>query len=247
MCAGGGVSDGGEDAVGRGAQQQQQRIVHESLPFSKAYVPSERSQLAAKQASYNRATTKVPPCILRADKLTFTVAGGRERQMMDLQSAMSKRQQEHENKALLAVFARMSATGTRLDENDIARALISLGHPFTAQEVQKMLWEVDDDACGYLTPEAFQAMYYRVRASTERDEPRGLFRLIEFMMIDADGSGSIDIDEAMTIFRTRFGKGAVDSVISVFAERATREGIAIEFAKISYSDFVKSSNLIVLY
>ena len=66
-----------------------------------------------------------------------------------------------------------------------------------------MLWEVDDDTKGYLTPTDFKSSYYRIRASTEADEPRSWFRLVEFMMIDVDGGGSIDFDEAAVMFRAQ--------------------------------------------
>ena len=69
--------------------------------------------------------------------------------------------------------------------------------------VLQMLWEVDDDTKGYLTPTDFKSSYYRIRASTEADEPRSWFRLVEFMMIDVDGGGSIDFDEAAVMFRAQ--------------------------------------------
>lgn len=64
------------------------------------------------------------------------------------------------------------------------------------EEVGGMLWEVDDDTKGYLSAADFQTSYYRIRGSTEADEPRGWFRLVEFMMIDEDGDGTIAFDEA---------------------------------------------------
>ena len=64
------------------------------------------------------------------------------------------------------------------------------------EEVGGMLWEVDDDTKGYLSAADFQRSYYRIRGSTEADEPRGWFRLVEFMMIGEDGDGTIAFDEA---------------------------------------------------
>ena len=40
-------------------------------------------------------------------------------------------------------------------------------------------------------------------ASRQADEPRSWFRLVEFMMIDVDGGGSIDFDEAAVMFRAQ--------------------------------------------
>jgi len=44
-------------------------------------------------------------------------------------------------------------------------------------------------------------------------EPRRLFNIVEFMMNDRDGSGSVSVEEAMQILYLRFGKGLLDTVI----------------------------------
>ena len=38
------------------------------------------------------------------------------------------------------------------------------------------------------------------------------FRLVEFMMIDEDGDGTVEFDEAAKIFRARYGEPSVCSV-----------------------------------
>ena len=65
---------------------------------------------------------------------------------------------------------------------------------------------MDDDTKGFLTAADFKSSYYRIRASTEADEPRSWFRLVEFMMIDEDGDGTIAFDEAAKMFRNRYGE-----------------------------------------
>lgn len=42
-------------------------------------------------------------------------------------------------------------------------------------------------------------------------EPRRLFNIVEFMMNDRDGSGSVSVEEAMQILYLRFGKGLLDT------------------------------------
>ena len=46
-------------------------------------------------------------------------------------------------------------------------------------------------------------------------EPRALFMLIEFMLFDKDQSGTIDFDETTAVFRTRYGKEAMEKVVKV--------------------------------
>ena len=49
-------------------------------------------------------------------------------------------------------------------------------------------------------------------------EPRRLFNIVEFMMNDRDGSGSVSVEEAMQILYLRFGKGLLDTVIFKIVE-----------------------------
>ena len=59
---------------------------------------------------------------------------------------------------------------------DLQSTLRSLDHTASQKEVEEMLWEVDDDAKGYLSTADFTASYYRIRSSAEQDEPRSWFR-----------------------------------------------------------------------
>ena len=49
-------------------------------------------------------------------------------------------------------------------------------------------------------------MFYRIRDDNTGYEPRKLFNVVEFIMHDKNFSGSIDLDEAVTILYQRFGK-----------------------------------------
>ena len=49
-------------------------------------------------------------------------------------------------------------------------------------------------------------------------EPRRLFNIVEFMMNDRDGSGSVSVEEAMQILYLRFGKGLLYTVIFKIVE-----------------------------
>ena len=43
-------------------------------------------------------------------------------------------------------------------------------------------------------------------------EPRRLFNIVEFIMNDRDGSGSVSVEEATQILYLRFGNGLLDKV-----------------------------------
>ena len=47
-------------------------------------------------------------------------------------------------------------------------------------------------------------------------EPRSLYTVVEFMMVDKDCSGTVDIDECMEILYRRFGKNNLEEKVNEF-------------------------------
>ena len=66
----------------------------------------------------------------------------------------------------------------KVSAEDLHATLRSLNHAPCEDDVANMLWEIDDDTKGYLTADDFHTSYYRIRSSTEKDEPRSWFRCV---------------------------------------------------------------------
>jgi hypothetical protein len=104
-------------------------------------------------------------------------------------------------------------------------------------DVQDMIWEVDEDCDQCVSWQEFQSMYRRCRNDTTGYEPRRLFNVVEFVMNDKDDSGTVSVEEAMSVLYLRYGKGVLDEVRchgvpaalpsstpAVFVEPGTRTG-----------------------
>ena len=87
---------------------------------------------------------------------------------------------------------------------------MELGYSIRPSEAALTIWEVDDDADGKVDWEEFKGMFYRIRDDQTGYEPRKLFNVVEFIMHDKNMSGTIDLDEALTLLYARFGKEPVD-------------------------------------
>ena len=85
-----------------------------------------------------------------------------------------------------------------------------MGHKINEKEAALTIWEVDDDNDGAVDWEEFKTMFYRVRDDETGCEPRKLFNLVDFLMLDKNHSGSVDMDECITLLYTRYGKEAVE-------------------------------------
>lgn len=81
-----------------------------------------------------------------------------------------------------------------------------LGYSLRPSEAALTIWEVDDDADGRIDWEEFKGMFYRIRDDQSGYEPRKLFNVVEFIMHDKNYTGSIDLDEAVTLITVRYGK-----------------------------------------
>jgi len=94
---------------------------------------------------------------------------------------------------------------------DLTEELDFLGHKITEKEAALTIWEVDDDNDGSIDWDEFKTMYYRVRNDDTGCEPRKLFNVVDFLMLDKNHSGSVDMDECVTLLYSRYGKDQVET------------------------------------
>jgi calmodulin len=138
------------------------------------------------------------------------------------------RHEKQEAETLIRVFQRLDKKKDgRVDDQEVHEYLRKKlqFHEYKIDDVKDMLWEVDEDCEGGLTFKAFQAMWTRLRNDKTGWEPRRFFNIIEFMMHDKDGGGSIDVEETMEILFQRFGKDKLDAAVKEFVSH-DRDGDA---------------------
>ena len=66
-----------------------------------------------------------------------------------------------------------------------------------------MIWEVDERGDGSLSWEEFSNAYFRVVRDETGAEPRKLFALIEFLMLDEDEVGWVTLDQILRMMMMR--------------------------------------------
>ena len=128
---------------------------------------------------------------------------------------------------------------SKLDAKELNAVLVKLGYTAKKQEIEDMIWEVDEDCDRCVNWEEFKTMFYRVRHDKSGWEPRRLFNVVEFMMHDKDQSGSIDMDECMEILFRRFGKDQLEQRTNDFFKHDTDGDNTI-----SFQEFQKQMNTI---
>lgn len=94
---------------------------------------------------------------------------------------------------------------------DLNAALKRLGMKMKKSELENMIWEVDENLDGCVDWEEFKLMYERNVTDKTGLEPFQLFNVVQFMMYDKDNSGTVSIDETMTMLYQRYGKERLET------------------------------------
>jgi len=119
----------------------------------------------------------------------------------------------------------------KVDFKELNEMLIKLDYKAKRQEVEDMIWEVDEDCDKCVSWDEFKLMFQRCRTDRTGLEPRKLFNVVEFMMHDKDSSGTIDMDECMEILFRRFGKEQLEERTNEFFKHDTDGDNAISFTE----------------
>mmetsp|Transcript_72743 Transcript_72743/g.199589 ORF Transcript_72743/g.199589 Transcript_72743/m.199589 type:complete len:200 (-) Transcript_72743:240-839(-) len=119
----------------------------------------------------------------------------------------------------------------KIDFKELNDMLIKLDYKAKRQEVEDMIWEVDEDCDKCVSWDEFKLMFQRCRTDRTGLEPRKLFNVVEFMMHDKDSSGTIDMDECMEILFRRFGKDQLEERTNEFFKHDTDGDNAISFTE----------------
>jgi len=150
---------------------------------------------------------------------------------VDRKSMASKREEAEEKKrrekerqefkaaqeleSLRRTFKRINKCGDgKLSASDLVQEFEFLGHKVSEKEAALTVWEVDDDNDGKVDWDEFRTTFFRVRDDESNCEPRRLFNLVDFLMLDKNHSGSVDMDECITLLYSRFGKDSVENHLS---------------------------------
>jgi len=116
-----------------------------------------------------------------------------------------------ELESLRRTFKRINKQGDgKISVADLIEELTFLGFKVSRKEAALIIWEVDDDNDSVVDWDEFRTMFYRVRDDQTGCEPRKLFNLVDFLMLDKNHSGAVDQDECMTVLWARYGKELVN-------------------------------------
>ena len=124
---------------------------------------------------------------------------------------------------------------------EVYRILRDLGCNQNKQEVQLMIWEVDEDLDGYVSREECEIMFKRCVTDVTGLEPRKLFNLVRFMMFDKTNSGRVTEEDTLELIFVRYGRDTLEQEVqSLFGnQQHTPDG---QEKSISFSEYLEQIN-----
>mmetsp|Transcript_39544 Transcript_39544/g.75773 ORF Transcript_39544/g.75773 Transcript_39544/m.75773 type:complete len:186 (+) Transcript_39544:332-889(+) len=144
---------------------------------------------------------------------------------------------KNEAEDLRRAFDKLDSKGDgRIDADELVRFFTIMGCQAKRPDVQDMIWEVDEDCDNCVSWLEFQSMYRRCRTDATGYEPRRLFNVVEFIMNDKDESGTVSVEEAMSILYLRYGKSVLDAQLEeIFGTSDTNSGKDLTLSEFLHS------------
>ena len=119
---------------------------------------------------------------------------------------------------------------------------------YPPEEIEQMIWEVDEDMDGKVSKYEMEKMYKRCIVDKEELEPKKLFYFILFLMFDKENKRSINEEDTLELLRVRHrnDKEFNDSINEIFNPNGLKKKNIDDDERLNYEDFVKTMMDLVL-
>ena len=99
----------------------------------------------------------------------------------------------------------------KISQDDLLLVTAHFGYKVKPTEAEEIIWEVDEDCDKMVSWQEFTEMYDRCRKDKTGCEPKRLYFIVEFMIIDKDNGGEISVEEAIEDLYLQHGKEELDN------------------------------------
>lgn len=98
----------------------------------------------------------------------------------------------------------------------IRKVLRTLCEEYPKDEIDMMVWEVDENLDGYVSEVEFEKMYKRCITDEKEQQPKKLFYLVQFLMYDKEKKGYITEEDTLEILYIRHGDKFNEAINAIF-------------------------------
>jgi len=98
----------------------------------------------------------------------------------------------------------------------VRKALRNLCEEYPKEEMEMMIWEVDENLDGYISDKEFEKMYKRCITDEKEQEAKKFFYLVQFLMYDKEEKSFITEEDTLEILYIRHGDKFNDAIDAIF-------------------------------
>jgi Ca2+-binding EF-hand superfamily protein len=104
----------------------------------------------------------------------------------------------------------------RLSVKAVRKILRNLCEEYPKDEMNSMIWEVDENLDGYVSEKEFEKMYKRCITDEKEQQPKKLFYLVQFLMYDKERKGYITEEDTLEILYIRHADKFNEAIDAIF-------------------------------
>lgn len=104
----------------------------------------------------------------------------------------------------------------KIGVKSIRKIIRTLCDQYSKEEMDLMIWEVDENLDGYVSEREFEKMYKRCIIDEKEQEPKKLFYLVQFLMYDKEKKGYITLEDTLEILYIRYGDKFEKAIDDIF-------------------------------
>ena len=105
-----------------------------------------------------------------------------------------------------------SSQKKKFSQKALRKIIRKLCNEFAKDELDNMIWEVDENLDGYISEDEFENMYKKCITDESEEESKKLFYLTQFLMYDKDQKHEITVEDTLEILCARH-QNNVDQVL----------------------------------
>ena len=104
----------------------------------------------------------------------------------------------------------------KFSQKALRKIIRKLCNEFAKDELDNMIWEVDENLDGYISEDEFENMYKKCITDENEEESKKLFYLTQFLMYDKDQKHEITVEDTLEILCARHQNNVDQALDAIF-------------------------------
>ena len=104
----------------------------------------------------------------------------------------------------------------KFSQKALRKIIRKLCNEFAKDELDNMIWEVDENLDGYVSEDEFENMYKKCITDENEEESKKLFYLTQFLMYDKDKKHEITVEDTLEILCARHQNNVDQALDAIF-------------------------------